>query len=121
MGVLSYNSLCQGLFSGRYDEGTLFSDLRGRSPYFQAARRSAILALVARAKTMGESYGRSPAQVALRWALDRGPVTSAITGIKHAWQVDENVGACGWALSSEDSALLCDRVADSEGELPERC
>ena len=50
--------------------------------------------------------GRSVAQVALRWLLQRHAVTSVVIGVKTLEQLDENLGATSYALSAEDMAKL---------------
>lgn len=42
--------------------------------------------------------GRSPAQVALRWLLQRPAVTAPIIGARNADQLADNLGATGWSL-----------------------
>lgn len=59
-----------------------------------------------RLKDVAFSYGKSPAQIALRWALDNRFIASVITGIETPCQVAGNVGATGWNLSTEDVAYL---------------
>ena len=46
--------------------------------------------------------GKTLPQVAIRWVLQRPPVTSVIIGSKKMHQLEDNVGACGWKLSQEE-------------------
>ena len=39
--------------------------------------------------------------MALRWLLDRPGVSSAISGVRTAEQLRDNVGATGWRLEGE--------------------
>ncbi|OPZ83291.1 MAG: Aldo/keto reductase family protein [bacterium ADurb.Bin429] len=51
-------------------------------------------------RRIGAAHGsRTPAQVALNWAIGKGVVP--IVGVKTAAQVTENAGALGWLLTSE--------------------
>ena len=59
--------------------------------------------------------GRSPAQVALNWLLQRPGVTSPIIGVRTMQQLDDNLNASGWALNAEHMARL---NGVSEQELP---
>ena len=59
--------------------------------------------------------GKKPAQVALRWLLQKPGVTAPIIGARTLEQLETNLGATGWELSSEDMQTL-DTV--SEKELP---
>lgn len=106
--VLTYNSLGQGLLTGRYGERSKFAgtDHRSRSAYFAAARRTEILGYVTRAREVAASRGKTVSQVALRWSLDSGAVTAALTGIKNASQAEENAGALGWCLTPRERAYL---------------
>ncbi len=56
------------------------------------------------------------AQVAIRWLLQRPPVTSVIIGSKKIHQLGDNMGACGWKLTQEevrihDLRIIWERVA----------
>jgi aryl-alcohol dehydrogenase-like predicted oxidoreductase len=50
--------------------------------------------------------GKTVAQVALNWLLRRPTVASVIIGARHVDQLRENLGAVGWALTSEQVARL---------------
>ena len=47
-----------------------------------------------------------PGQVALRWVLDQGFVTSAIVGARNRGQIEETLKAVGWRLPAEMRARL---------------
>ncbi len=108
MAVLPYSPLAQGLLSGKYGTDSRFGDddIRSRSRYFQPDRSGATRQVVQRLAQIAERHGKTPAQVALRWVLDRAGVTSAITGIRTVSQIEENVGATDWRLSPEDRESL---------------
>ena len=55
---------------------------------------------------VAEEVGRSPAQVALRWLLQRPGVTAPIIGARTVAQLADNLGAAGWSLSGEHLARL---------------
>jgi len=55
---------------------------------------------------IGGKYGKSPAQVAIRWVLENSNVTCAITGSKTPEQISENVGSVGWSLDQSDMGLI---------------
>jgi len=59
--------------------------------------------------------GKSPAQVALRWLLQRPGVTAPIIGARTLAQLEDNLGAAGWSLDEQDLQLLT-RV--SQKDLP---
>ncbi len=114
LGVLPWSPLRGGWLSGRYVRG-------------QAAPEGSRVAL-AEVNNWGESManydndrtwrvldeltavageiGRSPAQVALNWLLQRPVVTAPIIGARSLEQLDDNLGATGWDLDP----ALADRL-----------
>jgi aryl-alcohol dehydrogenase-like predicted oxidoreductase len=49
---------------------------------------------------------KSPAQVALNWLLQCPGVTAPIIGARTLEQIEDNLGAVGWALSAEQVERL---------------
>jgi aryl-alcohol dehydrogenase-like predicted oxidoreductase len=56
-------------------------------------------------RQVARSLGKTPAQVALNWLLQRGEVVP-ILGARTLEQLEENLGAVGWKLGSEELSLL---------------
>jgi aryl-alcohol dehydrogenase-like predicted oxidoreductase len=108
IGVVCYNPLAQGLLTGKFGPEARFGsdDVRSRSKYFKAGEFERNLRTVAELREVAKRYGKTPAQVALRWALDHPCVTSVIPGIKNPQQIEENAGAMGWELAREDRERL---------------
>ena len=108
MSVLCYNPLAQGLFGGKYTRDTVFDqqDLRSRSALFHGQQLEANLAILDRLVSVAARLGRSPAQVAIRWVIERPGVACAIAGARRASQVMDNVAASGWRLDEATSRLL---------------
>jgi myo-inositol catabolism protein IolS len=106
--VIAYNVLARGLFSGKYTFHTVFgeADTRSLDSNFRGEQLTRNLEFVSRIREIGRAYGKTPSQVAIRWALDNERVTSALVGAVTKRQVLENVGAAGWNLSSEDYRYL---------------
>jgi aryl-alcohol dehydrogenase-like predicted oxidoreductase len=52
---------------------------------------------------VAEQAGRHPAQVAIRWLLQRPGVTAPIIGARDAEQLEASLGSVGWTL--DDSAM----------------
>ncbi|GAA0450489.1 oxidoreductase [Actinoplanes capillaceus] len=55
---------------------------------------------------VADESGRTPAQVALRWLLQRPGVTAPIVGARTAEQLGDNLGATGWALDDKQLERL---------------
>ena len=55
---------------------------------------------------IGKTYGKSPAQVALKWLMQQPGVTTPIFGARTIEQLDENIGSVGWKLASEEISQL---------------
>jgi aryl-alcohol dehydrogenase-like predicted oxidoreductase len=60
---------------------------------------------------LADETGKSPAQVALNWLLQQPAVTAPIIGVRTMEQLEDNLGAAGWALSAEQLERL-NRVSD---------
>ncbi|MDR7417137.1 MAG: aldo/keto reductase [Armatimonadota bacterium] len=99
--LLAYSPLGMGLLTGKYGPGNLPPGFRRARFARQLRRWSALL------RALGEvarTRGKTPAQVALNWLVLRGAVP--IPGAKNARQAEENAGALGWSLTTEEVALL---------------
>ncbi|HET7459894.1 MAG TPA: aldo/keto reductase [Longimicrobium sp.] len=106
--VMTYNSLAQGLFTGKYDSRSEFAgtDLRQRSALFQGERLERNLRMLGALRQVAARRGTTPAQTAVRWLLDQPGVGCVLTGIKTPRQAEENAAAAGWRLDDDDLALL---------------
>jgi aryl-alcohol dehydrogenase-like predicted oxidoreductase len=56
--------------------------------------------------SMAQEIGKSPAQIALNWLLQRPGVTAPIIGARTMDQLEDNLGAVGWSLSTEQVERL---------------
>lgn len=114
LGFLSWGSLAQGLLSGKYSRRDTFptGDIRARGDsLFAAERWDAYEPLLAVLKEAAAQHGRSMAQVALRWVLDRHVGSVVLCGIKNRQQLLDNAGIDGWQLSAATIAAL-DRASE---------
>lgn len=57
--------------------------------------------MVYRVVSIAEKRGKEPAQVALNWVKDRTGIASPIIGAWSPEQLENNLGATGWALSPD--------------------
>jgi len=108
MAVVAYEVLGRGLFSGKYGAGSRFGekDTRGNDPEFQGKQLARNIEISRVLGEVGAKHGKSAAQTAIRWVLERQFVTCALVGAKSPRQVAENAGALGWSLDEEDLERL---------------
>ena len=66
---------------------------------------------------VADEVGKAPAQVALNWLLQRPGVTAPIIGVRTMTHLESNLGATGWALTSEQMARL-DAVSATKPAYP---
>ena len=96
IGLLTREPLANGFLTGKYGPDSTFTegDIRAALPpeYIAAMSETA-----ARLDFLHRDGARTPAQAALRFALDDPAVSSVVVGAKTAAQVEENVGAAGVA------------------------
>ncbi len=110
VGVVVWAPLAGGLLTGKYKpgrktsiEGTRSADEWCFPQGFFAANADEILnELLA----VSDELGRSPAQVALRWALQMPGITSVIAGARNCDQLRDNLLAGSWHLDEESMKRL---------------
>lgn len=106
LATLAYGALCRGLLSGRMKADTSFTgdDLRRTDPKFRAPRYRQYLRATERLDAFArETYGKSVLHLAVRWVLDRQPLSIALWGARHPGQLDGVTEVMGWTL---DAAAL---------------
>ena len=113
IGFVPFSPLGAGFLTGNIDEHTQFeaSDFRNFVPRFSPQSRKANLALVEIVKTVAQSKGATPAQVALAWLLAQKPWITPIPGTTKAHRLDENLGATELELSREDLRLIHEQIS----------
>jgi len=116
MSTLVYGVLVRGLLSGKYDEKTSFgqNDTRAKDGNFTGKRLTNNLRASEALKSAAKVYGKSQAQISIRWTLDVPFVSSVLVGMKTRKQVADNVGAIGWNLSQGDWQNLSHCAVDEE-------
>jgi aryl-alcohol dehydrogenase-like predicted oxidoreductase len=86
------------------DESTTFdsSDFRNMLPRFTPEARKANQALVDLLGEIAKNKRATPAQIALAWLLAQKPWIVPIPGTTKLKRLEENVGAAGVQLTSDD-------------------
>lgn len=104
--IIAYSPLAKGLLTGKYSVAHPPPGLRRM---VSRATLERLPRLIERMWSIGERYGgKSPAQVAINWAIWKG--TLPIPGVKNAQQAQHNAGALGWRLT-EAEILELERLA----------
>jgi aryl-alcohol dehydrogenase-like predicted oxidoreductase len=103
--LLAYSPLGMGRLTGKYSAANPPPGKRA----FSAFPMEEVDPVIAELRRLGGAHGgRTPSQVALNWLICKGAVP--IPGAKNAEQAEQNAGALGWRLASDEIAAL-DRVA----------
>jgi aryl-alcohol dehydrogenase-like predicted oxidoreductase len=112
IGVIPWSPLAGGWLAGRYRRGQPPPpDSRvGRSDRWDdlPEQRESDLTwqIIDALIEVGQECGKSPSQVALNWLLQQPGVTAPIIGARTPAQLDDNLGATGWALEAGQMAKL---------------
>ncbi|MEN0102333.1 MAG: aldo/keto reductase [Curtobacterium sp.] len=116
IGFVPFSPLGKGFLTGTIAAGTSFGEgeIRGKVPRFEAENLAANQALVDAVRTLAETRGATPGQIALAWLLAKHPFIAPIPGTRRTERIDENAGATAIALSADDVADL-DGLADRIG------
>jgi aryl-alcohol dehydrogenase-like predicted oxidoreductase len=115
IGIIPWSPLRGGWLSGKYHRGmnepiagTRIDDAtkQGWGEAWDNIAGEATWKVLDALFIAADNEGKSPAQVALNWLLQRPGVTAPIIGARRMDQLDDNLGGSGWALSAESMILL---------------
>ncbi len=111
--TLAYGGLCRGLLTGKFKGTEQFpkGDLRRADPKFKPGQFPKYAAAAGEIKKLAESYGKTCAQFALRWAVQQPGITCVIAGARTARQAEDNAGALDWTIKPEDMQKAEDILA----------
>lgn len=99
--LLAYSPLEQGVLSGRYHDAPAPPAIRGREPWFSSGHIEKTRPLLGALRSVGDLYGTSVSQVALRWLLER-PGVAPVVGVTSGAHAREAAGALAFRLSAAD-------------------
>ncbi|CAE7237580.1 PLR1 [Symbiodinium pilosum] len=108
--LVAYSPLCLGVLAGKYKTGP---DAQLPDNFLRSLLFSSLLSdegttkLLGLLKEIGDSRGKTMAQVALNFAMTEGGGCS-IVGARNRAQALENLGACGWELSDGEVRSLAE-------------
>ncbi len=111
VGAVVWSPLAAGMLGGRYRRDQPFpADGRvkqGGSPIPEAVIDKEVLYnTVDVLQALAKETGKSVAQVALNWLLQRPTVSSILFGARNEEQLKENLGAVGWNLNIDQVRRL---------------
>jgi aryl-alcohol dehydrogenase-like predicted oxidoreductase len=124
VGVIPWSPLRGGWLSGKYHQGMSAppADSRvdqavreGWQEQWDGYANDRTWGVLDAVRAVAEETGRTPAQVALRWLLQRPGVTAPIIGARNLDQLDDNLGATGWSLTDAQMDRL---TSSSDRQLP---
>ncbi|KAJ4952686.1 hypothetical protein NE237_029518 [Protea cynaroides] len=95
--LISYSPLGLGLLTGKYTASNL---PRGPRALLFGQILPGLEPLLSSLREIAERRGKSIPQVAINWCICKG--TIPIPGVKTVKQAEENLGALGWRLSSDE-------------------
>lgn len=103
LGITAWSPLAMGLLSGKYragsgEEGRLSQDASGGGLGLFTERNTRILTVLER---IAGEMGRSMAQVALNWCVNRPGIAAAIVGASRLSQLDDNLAALDFTIPAE--------------------
>jgi aryl-alcohol dehydrogenase-like predicted oxidoreductase len=104
--LIAYQPLASGALTGKYAPGSRVSGLRRfMMSQFRGKGLETVAPVVALLREIGGRYSKTPAQVALRWLLEKENVLP-IPGAKNSRQAAENAGAISFALAAAEVEAL---------------
>ncbi|MFQ5795355.1 MAG: aldo/keto reductase [Candidatus Bipolaricaulia bacterium] len=115
LGVIPWSPLRGGWLSGKYRRGMAVppddtriktAEEQGWSEAWSAYNNEHTWSVLEVLFTVSEEVGKTPAQVALNWLLNRPGVTAPIIGTRTMEQLEINLGTSDWSLSDEHMAWL---------------
>jgi aryl-alcohol dehydrogenase-like predicted oxidoreductase len=108
IGVIPYSPLAGGFLTGKYRKGgNIPTGSRGEdSRQIKSYLTERNFALLDKMAQIGQTHGKTIAQVALAWLTTQPVITSPIIGARTPAQLEESLGAVGFRLSPEEMQML---------------
>jgi aryl-alcohol dehydrogenase-like predicted oxidoreductase len=104
--LIAYMPLAMGALTGKYKPGSVPSDWMRRrmGNTFRDREIEAAMEITEKLTEIGNRYGKTPSQVALRWVIEQGVLP--IVGAKNGAQARENAGALSFSLTNTEITSL---------------
>eukprot|EP00058_Branchiostoma_floridae_P019751 XP_002605241.1 hypothetical protein BRAFLDRAFT_126594 [Branchiostoma floridae] len=131
IGIIPWSPLRGGLLTGKFKreadapEGTRIEHVTKKGMIFEGVpdfkkvkKDDKTWDILDVLKKVADAHGKTPAQVAIRWLLQKDVVSSVIIGAKTLQQLEDNMGAAtGWEITEETMAEL-DTVSQMDAFYP---
>ncbi len=116
IGFVPFSPLGKGFLTGAITESTTFdsTDFRNVVPRFTAENRKANQDLVEVLGTIAAAKNVTRAQIALAWLLAQNSWIVPIPGTTKLHRLEENVGAAGVELTTDDLRTIADALSQIE-------
>ncbi len=115
LGIIPWSPLRGGWLSGKYRRGMAAPPENTRvenaeknnwSESWSAYANERTWSIIDALFNIAEAVGKTPAQVALRWLLQKPNVTAPIIGARSLHHLEDNLGAAGWTLTTDHMDTL---------------
>jgi aryl-alcohol dehydrogenase-like predicted oxidoreductase len=103
--LIAYQPLAMGVLTGKYRPGDRPKGIRRFGRYFRGDGLKKAQPVVALLHEIGEGHAKTPAQVALRWLMERESVLP-IPGAKNGRQAAGNAEALSFSLAAAEIQAL---------------
>src|SRR5262249_43902708 len=101
--LIAYSPLAMGMLSGKYTPDNPPKGTRGRQ--YNPQHLARIQPVISLLREIGQAHGgKTTSQVSLNWLICKG--TLPIPGVRNIRQLQDNVGALGWRLTSDEVTAL---------------
>jgi aryl-alcohol dehydrogenase-like predicted oxidoreductase len=117
IGFVAYSPLGRGFLAGRFSSPDELDedDFRKHHPRFTGENLDRNRQLAERVRTLAETRGVTPAQVALAWVLSRGDDIVPIPGTKRRTYLEQNAAAVELELTPDELTKL-EEIGDAAGD-----
>lgn len=115
LAVIPWSPLRGGWLSGKFRRGMMeppegtrvkVAEEKGWGETWSAYNNEHTWSVLDTLLAIAKEVGKTPAQVAIRWLMQRPGVTVPIIGARTMKQLEDNLGACAWSLGEKDMARL---------------
>ena len=105
IGIIPYSPLASGFLTGKYRQGETPPEgarLSGSDPRFQRVFNEANWNRLDKLESWAKEHSHTMGELAIAWLLAKPMVATVIAGARKSEQVDANVTAGDWQLTSEE-------------------